>query len=92
MQILIILARKYWTILKWYDKYDIQKYQVVQEREDRIIWNVIADDIPPASSVKKLIMAVEKDLVGVNLEVRFVEDIPKEPNGKFRYVKSYLKL
>jgi len=78
--------------LEWYDKYDIQKYQVVQEREDQIIWNIIADDIPSTSNVKELIMAVEKDLAGVNLSIRFVEDIPKEPNGKFRYMKSYLKL
>jgi phenylacetate-CoA ligase len=75
---------------KWYKRYNIYKYQVVQEAKDKIIWNIVAESIPNEKEIEKLLMVLEKDFLGVELRINFVEDIPNEPSGKYSVVKSNL--
>jgi phenylacetate-CoA ligase len=78
--------------IKWNNKYDIRKYQLVQEAKDKIIWTIVAKSIPSEKEIEKLLLVVEKDFLGVELKINFVEDIACEPSGKYRYVKSNLTL
>lgn len=86
--------QQYFTLLlketKWYDKYGINKYQVVQEAKDKISWYIVAERIPDDKEIEKLLMVLEKGFSGVESEIIFVDDIPNEPSGKYRWVKSNL--
>lgn len=77
---------------QWYKKYNIYKYQVVQEAKDKIVWNLVAESIPNEKEIEKLLMIVEKEFLGVELKIDFVVDIPPEPSGKYRYIKSNLRV
>lgn len=77
---------------RWNDRYNIHKYQVVQQTKDKIVWNIVAETIPSEKEIEKLLTIVEKYFTGVELKINFVEDIPNEPSGKYRYVKSNLQV
>jgi phenylacetate-CoA ligase len=63
----------------------LRKYQVVQERADRVVWKLVAD---PLSSEERawLIAQVRAYLGAVEVEIERVEDIPPGRSGKFQYV------
>jgi hypothetical protein len=63
----------------------LRKYQVVQERADRLVWKLVAD---PLSSDERawLIAQVRAYLGAVDVEIERVEDIPPGRSGKFQYV------
>jgi phenylacetate-CoA ligase len=63
----------------------LRKYQVVQERVDRLVWKLVAD---PLSSDERawLIAQVQAYLGAVEVEIERVEDIPPGRSGKFQYV------
>ena len=88
--------QQYFTLLlkgtKRYDKYNINKYQVVQEAKDKIIWYIVAERIPDEGEIERLLMLLELGFSGIESEIVFVDDIPNEPSGKYRWVKSNLQI
>jgi phenylacetate-CoA ligase len=71
----------------YYNKYNIKKYQVIQESFDNIIWKIVCEDIPE-KEIEKIIRRVKEGFDGTYVNIQFVDDIPNEPSGKYRYVKS----
>jgi phenylacetate-CoA ligase len=78
--------------IKWNNIYSINKYQVVQEAKDKIIWNIVAESIPSEKEIEKLLMVMGKGFLGVELKINFVDDIPSEASGKYKWVKSNLQI
>lgn len=74
--------------LGWYDKYEIEKYQFVQEDLDRFCWYLIVNPVPARQDTKKMLQILQEKLESSDVEIKFVEDIPAESSGKFRYIKS----
>jgi phenylacetate-CoA ligase len=63
----------------------LRRYQIVQDRADRVLVKIIPLTNPSAEAVaavaRRLAAALEGQLA---VEVELVEDIPPEPNGKYR--------
>jgi len=69
----------------------LRRYQIVQERPDRLVVRVVPWAPPSAEAVERA-TAVLRERVGpgIAVEVRFVDDIEVEPSGKFRLARSLL--
>lgn len=67
----------------------IEAFKVVQETRDRIVVQIVPGD-GCGSQVESLITTGIKARLGqsVDVQVRRVDDIPREKSGKFRYVQS----
>jgi len=62
-----------------------RKYQVVQERPDRLVWRLVAEPLS-AEDRAWLIGKVRSYLGDVQVEIERVGDIPPARSGKFQYV------
>lgn len=67
----------------------IVQIQIVQDRIDHLTFRIIKGDQFNDKSITKL-KSLERDLFGSRMRVSYdyVDTIPKEPRGKFRFVKS----
>jgi phenylacetate-CoA ligase len=69
----------------------IRRYQLVQERTDRIVLRVVAS-APPAEHVAELVQAVRPLLgPGVAFSVELVDEIPATESGKLRPSRSLVR-
>lgn len=70
----------------------IRQYQLIQEREDRIISLVVPSKKPTTQEISLLEESVTKVLgPGVEFRIVIVPEIKFEPNGKFRVSRSMVK-
>ncbi len=70
----------------------MHQYQVIQERRDRVLMRVVPLRKPGAADVAELARAIGEVLGPlVQLKLEFVDDIPEEPNGKFRIYRSLVE-
>lgn len=66
-------------------------FQVVQYELEKIIVNIVATKLFDVVQENKLRLAFKERMGGsVKVEIKLVEDIPKEKSGKFRIVKNSL--
>jgi phenylacetate-CoA ligase len=69
----------------------VRRYQLVQERTDRIVLRVVAS-APPSEHVTELVQAVLPLLgAGVAFSVELVDDIPLTAGGKLRPSRSLVR-
>ena len=67
----------------------IRQYRLIQERVDRIVLNVVPLKNAPEQELKSIEDIARKTLGdSVEFKIKFVPEIPFEPNGKFRVSKS----
>lgn len=73
------------------EQYDVAEAQILQDRRDAITVFVMPRATYSVASQKRLIGAI-RDRLGdeIRIDVRLTDTIPREPNGKFRAVKSRL--
>jgi phenylacetate-CoA ligase len=70
----------------------IRQYQLVQEREDRIVLRVAPSTIPSPQQLASLEETVTPLLgQGVKFQVVLVPEIQVEPSGKFRVSRSFVQ-
>ena len=68
-----------------------RQYQLIQEREDRIIFRVVPSFTPESHRVASLEQSVTALLgEGVEFRVMFVPEIQLESSGKFRVFRSFV--
>ncbi len=78
-----IVTRLVWGPSEW-----IQRYQLVQERRDRIVLRVVGIE-PPADRVAAIVAAVQPLLgPGVEFRVELADEIPLTAGGKLRPARS----
>ena len=67
----------------------IIQIQIVQDRIDHLTFRIIKGEQFNDKSITKL-KSLERDLFGSRMRVSYdyVDTIPKEPRGKYRFVKS----
>jgi phenylacetate-CoA ligase len=71
----------------------IEKSQIVQERPDRIVVRIVRRPGYGDADTKQLVAALGERLgPSVAIDVEFVDDIPRGPSGKFRWVVSRVPL
>jgi phenylacetate-CoA ligase len=75
------------------DTKGILKFQAVQEELSKIILNVVLDEYIYNESIEKKFVQNWRDMVGneIELEIKYVSEIPVEESGKFRIVKNNIK-
>lgn len=70
----------------------MHQYQVIQERRDRVLMRIVPLRPPQPADVAELERVIGEVLGPmVELELEFVDDIPEEPNGKFRIYRSLVE-
>lgn len=70
----------------------VRQYQLVQEREDRILLRVVPFATPKTEQIQRLEEPVRLLIGnGVEFEIVLVPEIRIEPNGKFRVSRSMVK-
>lgn len=63
----------------------LRKYQVVQERPDRLVWKLVAD--PLSGQERDALTAKVRAYLGeMDIEIRLVDEIAPGRSGKFQYV------
>jgi phenylacetate-coenzyme A ligase PaaK-like adenylate-forming protein len=63
----------------------VRRYQIVQERLDRIAIKLVPVGEPPADAAATVTRRMAAELGGnVQVEVQLVKEIPPDANGKFR--------
>jgi phenylacetate-CoA ligase len=63
----------------------LQKYQVVQERADRLVWRLAAEKLSNDDR-EWLVAKVQSYLGDLDVRIECVDDIPPARSGKFQYV------
>jgi phenylacetate-CoA ligase len=66
----------------------LRKYQVVQQRSDRLVWKVVADPLSDQDRTR-LIRGVHAYLGEMEVDIEPVDDIPPARSGKFQYVIAH---
>lgn len=66
----------------------MRQYQIVQEARDRVVINVVPLRDADSSTRRQIELVLLPLLNGVQLGVRFVDEIEREPSGKYRIVVS----
>lgn len=74
--------------LGWYKKFDILTFQVIQISVRYIELNIVTKVIPSKNDINILINQIQEDFIGINVNIKFVDSIPFEVSGKFRYIKK----
>jgi len=70
----------------------IRQQRVVQQRLDRVVVYLVPGEPPAAGEVAAMERALAARLgPGVHVSVALVEDVPMEPNGKFRVYRSLVR-
>jgi phenylacetate-CoA ligase len=75
------------------DTYGIVRFQAIQDTLDSIVVKLVTDKKIYTQDVEKKFLQNWKDRVGNNMEIilDYVDDIPVEKSGKFRFVKNNIK-
>jgi phenylacetate-CoA ligase len=68
----------------------MRQYQIVQETLDRVVVNVVPLPGFETGSSQELAAVLTQTLHGATVEVRIVEQIPREKSGKYRIVRSHV--
>ncbi|MCJ7773994.1 MAG: hypothetical protein MUP22_12780 [Desulfobacterales bacterium] len=81
-----------WDLLdKVYTASWIRQYRLIQERQDRIILNIVPFENVPKQEIAAIEKTARKILgESVEFQIIFVPEIPFEPNGKFRVSRSFI--
>ena len=69
---------------------EIRQFQILQDKPDRVVVLVVPGPDYGDGSAERIHDTVAVELPGVEVEVRCVDEIPREPSGKFRKVLSDL--
>ncbi len=70
----------------------IRQYQLIQEREDKVVLRVVPSSLPSKNQLEIVQEDVAKLLGrGVNFHVILVDEIPFEPSAKFRVCRSLVR-
>jgi phenylacetate-CoA ligase len=70
----------------------LRRYQIVQDRTDRVLVKIIPLTTPSAEAVAAVARRLAAALEGqLTVEIELVEDIPPGPNGKYRPYFSLVK-
>jgi len=70
----------------------VSRFQVIQEKLDRIVIKIIRNDLFKDTDHEKMIAEIRKIFdLSVNIDVQFVNEIPLTKTGKFRVTISKLK-
>jgi phenylacetate-CoA ligase len=70
----------------------LRRYQIVQDRADRVLVKIIPFANPSAEAVAAVARRMAAALEGqLTVEIELVEDIPPEPSGKYRPYYSLVK-
>lgn len=75
------------------DTKGIVRFQVIQDSLDSLIVLVIKDEKEYGQSIENKFIQNWRDRIGekMNLEIKYVTDIPVEASGKYRIVKNNIK-
>ncbi|MCA4782189.1 phenylacetate--CoA ligase family protein [Empedobacter stercoris] len=75
------------------DTKGIVRFQVIQDSLDSLIILVIKDENDYSQSIESKFIQNWRDRIGekMNLEIKYVTDIPVEASGKYRIVKNNIK-
>jgi phenylacetate-CoA ligase len=77
-----LFATAIYPLVPW-----LRRYQIVQEASDRVVVNLqLVPGAPPVAALLETMTGVMSRALGeaMQLRVELVDDIPCEPNGKFR--------
>lgn len=71
----------------------IVKFQVIQDSLDKLVINLVVEEISFNKHMENKFLQNWRDRIGdrMKLEVRYVSEIPHEKSGKFRIVKNNIK-
>jgi len=72
----------------WNDRFKIYQFQVVQEKQYQIKWKIVCNNQPNEKQIKKFISYISH--LFDQIEIVFVDEIPSEKSGKYRYLISKL--
>ena len=72
----------------FYEKYNVVKYQVVQESMNKLVWNFVLDQDLKIQDKKLLSRYIRKYLPKMQVDFKILDNILNENSGKFKYVKS----
>jgi phenylacetate-CoA ligase len=80
------LLHPYALVLPLFDEAPwVRRYQIVQDRADHILIKIVPLTNPGAEAVAAVARSLEAALEGqMAVEIELVDDIPPEPNGKYR--------
>ena len=75
------------------DTRGIIRFQVVQNELSKIIVKLIIDEVEYSDAIEKKFIQNWRDRIGseMDLEIKYVDEIPVEASGKFRIVKNNIK-
>ena len=68
----------------------IRESQILQTARDEVVVRIVSDDRSQVNGAGLVSNLSERIGTDVHISIEFVESIDKEPNGKFRSVKSLL--
>jgi phenylacetate-CoA ligase len=70
----------------------VRRFQVVQKAADQVLVKLVVDPAIHNIAERETLLREFVDRLGAKVSVAFqyVDDIPREPNGKYRIVKNLL--
>jgi len=73
------------------EQYDVAEAQILQQRAETIEVFVVKRSTFNENSEQQFLREIRSRLgTNINVRIRYVDTIPREPNGKFRAVKSFI--
>src|SRR5690554_6357204 len=71
----------------------IVRYQIIQEELNKLNFNIVVDTAKYNKNEEKRFLKNWRDRVGTKMEIelKYVDEIPVEKSGKFRIVKNHIK-
>lgn len=69
---------------------EIRQFQILQDTPDRVVVLVVPGPDYGDGSAERIRGAITDDLPGITIDIRCVDEIAREPSGKFRKVLSDL--
>lgn len=70
----------------------IERYELVQEREDKVVLRVVSGNFPAQDKIQALKEEIQEQLgPGVNFVLKRVSQIEPGPGGKYRVLRSHVR-
>ncbi len=66
----------------------LKEFQVIQERPDLIVANIVATNVPTPEELAKVSEGARQLFQGVELKISFVNELKWDPSGKLRQFRS----
>ena len=86
-----LIFSNYSHVVVWDVKDKTNAYQFVQNEPGKVLLYIDAISKFSASDIENIKMVFQKYHYGFEIEIKFVDDIPRTKSGKFKYlVKIYL--